>query len=143
MTGNPDYDADLERRLRRLHSGLDTSAAFAPALRARIESLRSAEDAGARRARRERANRERLQTEARLRRRFWQTVAVTLLLGATAAIGAWLIGAPLGRALVALSGGGAAAGNPLALASLALFAGWLWLAMRGAARGRFGRLALG
>lgn len=140
MTSNPDSAADLERRLRRLHARLDTTDGFAPALRARIESLRGIEDAG---ARRERANRERLETEARLTRRFWQTLGVTLLLGATAAVGAWFIGAPIGRALIALGGGADAPLNPLALASLALFVGWLWLAMRNAARGSFRRLAFG
>ena len=143
MTSNPDSAADLERRLRRLHAALDTTAAFAPALRERIASLRSVEDAEARCERRERANRERRETEARLRRRFWQTLAVTLLLGATAAVGAWLIGAPIGRALGALGRGREAAWNPVALASLTLLIGWLCLAMRSAARGRFRRLVSG
>ena len=143
MTSNPDSAADLERRLRRLHAGLDTSVAFAPALRARIESLRSVEDGQARLERLARANRDRLETEAQLRRRFWRTVVVTLLVGAAAALVAWLVAEPIGRALLALGNRHNAASSPLEIASLVLFVGWLWLAMRGAARGSFRRLAIG
>ena len=143
MTSNRDSGAEIERRLRRLHAGLDTTAAFAPALHARIESLRGAEDRQSRSEQRALANRERLATEAQLRRRFWQTLIVTLLLGATAAGIAWLLGVPLGRALLALGSGRDGHGGPLAIASVVLFVGWLWLAVRGAARGGFGRLAFG
>ena len=143
MTINPDSAADLERRLRRLYAGLDTSAAFAPALHAQIESLRGTETEQVRREWRTRANRERLETEARLRRRFWQTLSVTLLVGAAAAIAAWLLGAPLGRALIALDNSHSAVRGAFGFVSLALFVGWLWLAVRGAARGGFRRLTFG
>ena len=136
-------DTDLDRRLRRLHAGLDASPAFGPALHARIESLRSVEDQAARAERRALAYRERIATEARLRRRFWQTLALTLLVGALAAIGAWLIGDPIGRALLALGTSRQATPSPLAAASVALFIGWLWLFVRGATRGSVRRLAFG
>ena len=143
MTSNPDSVAEIERRLRRLHAGLDTSAAFAPALRLRIESLRVAGDAQARGERRALAYRERLATEAQLRRRFWRTLVITLVLGTAAAGFAWLLGAPFGRALLALGGGRDGRWISLTLASTVLFVGWLWLAVRSAARGGFERLAFG
>lgn len=133
---------DLDRRLRRLHSTLDTSSAFGPELRARLGSLRTVEDDATRAERRALAYRERLATETRLRRRLVSTLTLTLLLGTLAGITAWFIGAPIGRALLA-AGASRDPLNPLSVASLVLLVGWLWIAVRGASRGSLRGLALG
>ena len=144
MTNRPLSESELELRLRRLHGRLDATPGFTPALHARIDSLRAVVvDDRARLERRALANRERLETEGRLRRRFWQTLLVTLGAGLAAAIGAWLVGAPVGQLLAALSRGPGNGLNPLVVASLALLVGWLWLAVRGASRGGLRRLAFG
>lgn len=143
MTHDHPSESDLELRLRRLYGGLDTTATFTPALRARIEGLRTVEDELARRERRLRADRDRLETEARLRRAFRTRVVLTLGGGALAALAAWFFGAPIGAALAAVGRGPGSGWNPLVLASVALLVGWLCLVVRGASRGDLGRLALG
>jgi len=132
-------EADLERRLRRELSKLDTSAAFGQELNARIAQLNSAQGAEARRALRARVDRERLSAERMLRRRFWESLAVMVGVGASAALAIWLVGPETLRALHVST----QVVNVVTGVCGALLIGWLWIAARDVGRGTGLRPALG
>ncbi len=131
--------ADLEARLRRLHSRLDTSAGFEARLLLSVAASGAALAPAERARLRSRLALEQLATRARLRRRLYLALAAAAGVGAGVA---WLAGAVLGRALAAFAalpsvvrlaaydpGGGGG------YAVVLLVAGWLWMVVRASARG--------
>ncbi len=141
MTNHKFPESALELRLRRLHGRLDTSPEFESKVLARVDGLRTLVDESARRALRARVDRERFQTEARLKQRFWRGLGIALLAGGVATLLASAFGAELGHVLASL--GIQNSWNPIALGSLALLAAWLWIAVRGASAGESPRTVLG
>lgn len=123
-------ESDLERRLRRLHSRLDTSADFESRVLARVDGLRVVIDEKSRHALRERALQERLETEARLRRRYWQVLGVTIGAGILALVVAAIFGGEVGRLFASIGVG--KEWSPIALASVALLAAAVWIAVQNA-----------
>lgn len=130
MTAPKPLESDLDRRLRRLHARLDTSADFEPRVLARVDGLRIVIDEKSRHALRERALLERLETEARLRRRYWLVLGVTIGAGILAMTVATIFGGEIGRLVAAL--GITRQWNPIALASVGLFAAGGWIAVQNA-----------
>jgi hypothetical protein len=94
-------ETELDRRLRRLHARLDTSADFMPRLSARIAVANSPRDERSRALLRARLELERGRLEAALTRRLWRSLAATGLVTAGAIAIVWLLGPSLGARLVA------------------------------------------
>jgi hypothetical protein len=130
--------ADLEARLRRLCSRLDTSAGFEARLAVQVAAS-GPSLAPAERARlRSRLELERRATHARLQRRLYLGLVAAAAVGAGVAL---LVGPLLGRAFAAFAAlpsvAGLAAHVPDgrgALAVVVLVAAWLWRVVRASAR---------
>jgi hypothetical protein len=141
MNERPDADADLDRRLRRLCSRLDAGPGFATRVLAQAATVHSRTDERVRRELRAQLEAERARATARLLARVRRTLGITVAAAVAACAAAFMYGGAVGGALTALGQG--VDWTTINTASLVLLAGWLWLAVRTAARGGAWRLATG
>jgi hypothetical protein len=123
---------ELDLRLRRVFSGIDTRAGFEGRLAARIAALEAAEPMPAAEAAslRARVERERAGTARRIAREAWMNAATALGVGAAAVAAVWRHGPAVARwtedALVAASQ------PPFSLAlAFAVLAAGLWPVLKG------------
>jgi hypothetical protein len=130
--------ADLEARLRRLCSRLDTSAGFEARLAVQVAASGPSLAVAERARLRSRLELEQRATRARLQRRLYLGLVAAAVVGAGVAL---LVGPLLGRAFAAFAAlpsvAGLAAHVPDgrgALAVVVLVAAWLWRVVRASAR---------